>query len=206
MRPNHLVSALCACLLAVACAHPAYGPDSDQRLETAISERASSEGADVAGLKCSDLKPKLEDARNADQPESERLQTMTTVFTTAKERALKLDDAVTRNPDLLYGASGEAIKSNLEECRAFFADVRSDFDHFIRDVCDLPILKDVQTNRDVARLDLSILRDAITVLDPDDKDILIGRVENAERKTGSTKPAKGSSVDNGGGGKPGKKK
>jgi hypothetical protein len=183
-----------AALLVASCAHPAYGPSSDQRLESSTGEAGSSEGSDAASTKCSDLKPKFDQARDSEKPESERMQVETDVYTNAKERAAKLEDAVNKNPDLLYSAAAEAIKGNLDECRSFYADVRSDFDRFIRDVCDLPVIKEVQGNKDVARIDLGILRSAIAALDPDDKDVLNNKVDAAERKVGgpstTAKPGK----------------
>ena len=175
--------ALCAATL-LGCAHEAYGPSSDQRLESSLSEGASSEGSDVSSVKCSDLKDKFMQSRDSEVPEGERMQKMTEVFTASKDRWQKLDDAVSKNPDLLYSSSADSIKANLDECRSFFAEVRSDFDRFIRDVCDLPVIKDVASSKDVARIDLGVLRNAIVALDPDDKDVLIGRVESAEKRTG----------------------
>ena len=185
---RNLVVSLCASLLAVGCAHPAYGPSSDARLEAATSSSTSSEGADVAGLKCSDLKGKFAVSRDSEVPEGERLTKMTEVFVAAKERSTKLDDAVARNPDLLYSADAQTIKANMDECRSFYADVRSDFDRFLRDLCDLPVIKDVASSRDVARVELGVLRTAITALDSDDKDVLMNKVDAAERKTGGAKP------------------
>lgn len=183
-----LSAALCAGLF-FGCAHSAYGPTSDQRLENSLSEGASTEGADATAIKCADLKKKFDESRDADVPEGDRMHKMTDVFTNAKERSTKLDEAVSKNPDLLFGGNADVIKANLDECRSFYAEVRSDFDRFIRDVCDLPVIKDVASNKDVARLDLGVLRGAIVALDPDDKDVLIGKVETAEKKTGYTKAA-----------------
>ncbi|HEY3448339.1 MAG TPA: hypothetical protein VGK67_18425 [Myxococcales bacterium] len=166
------------------CSHAAYGPSSDQRLESSLSEGASSEGSDVSSVKCSDLKDKFMQSRDSEVPESERMQKMTEVFLASRDRWQKLDDAVSKNPDLLYSSNADSIKANLDECRSFFAEVRSDFDRFIRDVSDLPVIKDVASSKDVARIDLGVLRGAIVALDPDDKDQLIGRVEVAEKKTG----------------------
>jgi len=181
--PFLVAVALCGIAL-VGCSHAAYGPSSDQRLESSLSEGISTEGADVANLKCSDLKDKFFQSRDSEVPEGERMQKRTDVFKGSKERWQKLDDAVSKNPDLLYSPSADSIKSNLDECRSFYAEVRSDFDRFIRDVCDLPVIKDVASSKDVARIDLGVLRSAIVALDPDDKDVLIGRVESAEKRTG----------------------
>jgi hypothetical protein len=184
-----LAAALSACLALLGCAHPAYGPSSDARLETATGEGASGEGgADAASLKCTDLKAKFDDARNTEKPESERMQGMNEVFTAAKERHTRLEEAVSKNPDLLYSSNADQIKQNRDECNSFFADVRSDFDRFIRDVTDLPVIKDVQAKEDVARIDLTVLRNAITSLDSDDKDVLLGKVDAAEKKVGRSSP------------------
>ncbi|MGC4113317.1 MAG: hypothetical protein QM765_01295 [Myxococcales bacterium] len=143
----------------------------------------------MASIKCSDLKDKFMQSRDSEVPESERMQKMSEVFTAAKDRWQKLDEAVSKNPDLLYSSSADSIKASLDECRSFYAEVRSDFDRFVREVCDLPVIKDVSNSKDVARIDLGVLRNGIVALDPDDKDVLIGRVEVAEKKTGYTKAA-----------------
>jgi hypothetical protein len=190
MHPMRLTAFVAVALSG--CAHPAYGPSSDQRLESATSEKGSAEGAEVKDVRCNDLAQKLKDSRNEDKPEAERLQGLIDIFTNAKERFGKLDDAVAKNPDLVYSADGESIKANLDECRAFFADARSDLDRYIREVCDLPVIQELQGGKtvNVARIDFGLLRGAITTLDPDDKDVLMGKIDAAEKKVGSAKKSK----------------
>jgi len=169
----------------VGCAtHAAYGPSSDERLEAALSSGHSREGADVAGISCSELGRRLREAKSDDRPEGDRLQALMEIHRIAQERVNRLDAAVVRNPDLVYSADGDAIKNNLEGCRSFYADVRSDFDRYVREIVDLPVIQEVRGREtvNVARLDLGLLRKAINALDPDDRDVLLGRVDGAEKK------------------------
>lgn len=188
MRLILLSPAVCACA-ALACAHPAYGPSGDVRLETAVSDGDNLDGAKATEFRCAELKPKYDEAKNPDRAEGERMQALMDVYVATKERSSQIEDAIARNPDLLYSRAAEVIKVNVDECRSFLADVRGDFDRFVRDVTDLPVIKEIQGNKDVARIDLAVVRDAIAALDPEDKDVLMKRVEAAEKKVESAKPA-----------------
>jgi hypothetical protein len=192
MRPTRFAVAVLSSLLGVACAHSAYGPSSDQRLEDSTTAKRSTEGADVASVKCTDLVPRLREAKSEEKPEGERLSVLIELFNSAKDRHTKLDEAVSRNPDLIYLAGGENTKANRDECRVFFADVRSDLDRFVREISDMPVIQEVQGNRTVgvARLDYALVRTALEALAPDDKDVLTARIDSAEKRVGSARPAK----------------
>lgn len=181
-------AALLAALAAASCAHSAYGPSSDQRLEDATSSKMSTEGADVATIRCADLIPRAQESKSEEKPEADRLNIKAEVFTAARERHTKLDDAVTRNPDLIYSPNGDTIKANRDECQSFFADARSDLDRFVREVCEPLLIQDI-SGKTVARLDFSVIRNALEALGPEDKDVLLAKVEAAERKVGAAKPA-----------------
>ncbi len=192
MRPTRFAAAALSSLLGASCAHSAYGPSSDQRLEDSTTAKRSTEGADVASVKCSDLIPRLREAKSEEKPEGERLSIMTELFASAKDRQSKLEQAISRNPDLIYLSDGENIKANRDECQTFFADVRSDLDRFVREISEMPVIQEVQGSRtvSVARIDYSLVRTALEALAPDDKDALTARIDNAEKKVGTAKPAK----------------
>ncbi len=179
-----------AALIANGCVHSAYGRSGDERLEEETSGKTSSEGAaDVGTLRCNDLQTRWRDAKGEDKAEGDRLVALTDIFAAAKERSTKIDDAVAKNPDLLYTADGEAIKAAQDECRSIFADVRSDLDRYVREITDMLVIRDIQGNKtvEVARLDFTLVRNAIAALDPDDKDVLNGKIDNAEKKIGAPK-------------------
>lgn len=160
----------------------AYGPDSDTRLEMATTETASAEGSEAMEIKCDDIGGKL---RSADEkPEGERLKSITETYSEVKSRATKLEDAIARNPDLVFTSTGDQVKSNLDGCRSALADATSNLDRSIRDIAELPVIQEVQGNKTVAvpRLDFAIVRSALDVLNPDDKDQLLGKIDSAEKK------------------------
>jgi hypothetical protein len=182
------LAALLAGLSLISCAHSAYGPSSDQRLEDAISSQPSTEGAEVATVRCADLIGRAQESKSEERPEADRLNIKTEVFTAARERHTKLDDAVTRNPDLIYSAEGETIKANHDECQSLFADARSDLDRFVRELCDPLLIQDI-SGRTVARIDFALIRNALETLGPEDKDMLLAKVDAAEKRISTAKPA-----------------
>lgn len=182
------LAALLAALSLISCAHSAYGPSSDQRLEEATSSEPSTEGADVAAIRCVDLIGLAQGSKSDETPEADRLNTKTEVFTAARERHTKLDDAIRRNPDLIYSADGATIKANRDECQSLFADARSDLDRFVRELCDPLLIQDI-SGRTVARIDFLLIRNALEALGPEDKDMLLAKVDAAEKRIGAAKPA-----------------
>ena len=194
MRSLRIAAFLACCALA-ACktSGGAYGQSGDERLEAAVSEKGSTEGAEEASKEkyCSDLTAKVKDNKSEEKPEPERLKSMSELFVDAKTRALKMEEAVAKNTDLMYSEKADVVKANLEECRSVAADTRSDFDRLVREICELPVIQEVQGQQkvNVPRLDFTLLRAAITTLDPDDKDTLFNKVDLAEKKTGGKKAA-----------------
>ena len=191
MRPILKLALLPACAAFVGCAtHSAYGLDSDDRLEATFSEKASGQGSDATAIKCDELARKFKASRIEERTEGEKLKVLVDLFEKSRDNTNNLDEAVSKNPDLLYGPEGDAVKNNLQECRSTFADVRSDFDGYLRDITELPIIQELQGREmvNVARLDLKLLRTAITALDPQDKDALFAKVDAAEKRVGESTP------------------
>jgi hypothetical protein len=182
------LAALLAGLSVISCAHSAYGPSSDQRLEDATSSKLSTEGADVATVRCADLIGRAQESKSEERPEADRLNIKTEVFTAARERHTKLDDAVTRNPDLIYSANGETIKANRDECQSLYADARSDLDRFVRELCEPLLIQDI-SGKTVARIDFAVIRNALEALGPEDKDALLAKIDAAEKRVGAARPA-----------------
>src|SRR2546430_6649379 len=75
----------------------------------------------------------------------------------------------------------------FRSCTAIVADTRNSFERFVREVIELPVLKEFHGGNEVpvARVDFGILRQALDSLNPDDKDSLLTRVDTAEQKVGS---------------------
>lgn len=174
----------------------AYGPDADTRLEMATTEQASAEGSEAAQISCSDIPSTL---RSADEkPEGERLELITATFSDVKSRTNQLENAISRNPDLVFTETGDQVRANLEGCRSALADATSNLDRSIRDIVELPIIQEVHGNRTVAvpRMDFAIVRNALEVLGPEDKDTLLGRLEYAEKKVAAANEADSGNTGN----------
>lgn len=187
-------SALLCCLATVGCATgAAYGPSSDARLDSATSARGESSETDKATLSmadkgCSDVAPKLQAARNDEKPEVDRLKMYSDLYADLKNRVSVLDEGLQKNPDLKYKEGAQKVQDALDQCNQTYADVKNEFERFLREICELPIVQEVRGGAkvNVPRLDFGAVRDAIDVLNPDDKDGLIAKVETAEKKVGIT--------------------
>lgn len=192
---------LCAGLIGVlaACAAGgAYGPSGDARLEAAVVDRGESSDTDTATMQmaekgCGDVQQKTALARNDERPEGDRLKAYSDLFADLKQRVTSLDEGLSRNPDLKYKEGGQKVLQALDSCNQIYADVRNEFDKFVRELCELPIVQEIHGGRkvNVARLDFGSLRDALDVLGPDDKESLLHRVQVAERKVAVSGSGKG---------------
>jgi hypothetical protein len=194
-------------LALVACAHPAYGPDSDSRLEAAVADdkksAQSEEGVarQLSERSCGGDKKKLTDAEQDDKPDADRLKEYIRLYTDLLQRQKEIDKLIRDNPGAEFAGDGKTASQTLEECIALIADTHNSFDKFLREVVEVPISKEFQGTREVsvARVEFSLLRQAIDTLNPDDRENLSAKLDNAEHKLG---PATGA----GGGSGKGKKK
>lgn len=168
---------------------------SDERLdrETAnLAVKESPKAGELEKLNCEDTAEELNKARNVNRPETERLADYIALYDSLRKRIQTFDEAMTRNPDLQYREGASSIVNAREVCIQQTADVRGEFETYVRELVDVPTVQEIKGGNTVtiARLDFNTLRQAIETLNPDDKDSLLNRVGNAEKKvSASTEPA-----------------
>jgi hypothetical protein len=177
---------------------------SDERLDRETSNLAvkeSPKAGELEKLNCENTAEELNKARNVNRPETERLADYITLYETLRQRIQTFDEAMSRNPDLQYREGASTIVNAREACIQQTADVRGEFETYIRELVDVPTVQEIKGGNTVtiARLDFNTLRQAIETLNPDDKDTLLNRVGNAEKKVSAADPA--AETGNTGGGK-----
>ena len=168
---------------------------SEERLEreTQSKDPKSAATADqLSKIKCNDVNETLQKARNENRPEGDRLQTYIELFESLLQRRTKFEDAMSRNPDLAYQEGSQALVAAREECVQQSADVRVEFERYVREIIDVPTVQEIRGGSTVvvARLDFAVLRQAIETLNADDRDSLLNRVSNAEKKVEVKDPKK----------------
>jgi len=169
---------------AAACTHEVT---SDERLERETKQSNMKEAitaSDLQKLRCDDVNQDLAKARNENRPETDRVGSYMDLFESLKGRTAKFDEAMTRNPDLAYQEGSQELVSAREQCIQQTADVKFEFERYIRELVEVPTVQEIKggTTVTVARLDFGTLKSAIESLNPDDRDQLLNRVSNAEKK------------------------
>jgi hypothetical protein len=144
---------------------------------------------ELVRIRCTDVETELAKARNVDRPETERVQSYGELYTALKQKTQVLQDALQRNPDLSYQADAEKIRATRDSCVQQTADVRVEFERYVRELVDVPIVQEVRGGRtvSVARLDFGALRRAVLVLDPEDRESMLQRVGLAEKRIEASK-------------------
>lgn len=186
---------------------------SDERLERETQNLAVKDtpgAAELQKLTCDDTTEPLNKARNVNRPETDRLVDYIELYSSLRKRTATFEEAMNRNPDLSYREGSQHIVNAKDTCVQQTADVRVEFETYIRELVDVPTVQEIKGGNTVtiARLDFNTLRQAIETLEPDDKDALLTRVANAEKKVApasapaSEEPA--STGSSGGGRKRGK--
>ncbi len=170
--------------LMAGCSHEV---SSDERLERETSRKDLREAitaSDLQKLKCDDVNQELAKARNENRPETDRVGSYMDLFESLKGRTAKFDEAMTRNPDLAYQEGSQELVTAREQCIQQTADVKLEFERYVRELVEVPTVQEIKggTTVTVARLDFSTLKSAIESLNPDDRDQLLNRVSNAEKK------------------------
>jgi hypothetical protein len=160
---------------------------SDERLDRATKGtdiKAALGAADLEKIKCDDTAAELAKARNENKPETERVTNYIDLYESLRGRSAKFDEAMTRNPDLAYQEGSQQLVAAKEQCIQQSADVRVEFERYVRELVDVPTVQEIKggTTVTVARLDFGTLKQAIESLAPDDKESLLNKVSNAEKK------------------------
>jgi hypothetical protein len=177
-------------MLSVGCSHPAFGPSGDERLSQAVKEGASTAptavtNEDIEKQRCGDYRKKLEKAHREDASEEERLDAYMAVFKELKEKNEYLEKALSSNPDLQFQNEGTAPKFR-DECVAALADVRTEYYAFLSEISEVLVVTDVK-GKAAPRLDFKKYREAVTILDPDDRDSFFSKIDSADRKIKAAK-------------------
>jgi hypothetical protein len=168
---------------------------SDERLDRETGNLAvkdTPKAGELEKLSCENTADDLAKARNVNRPETDRLMDYINLYESLKKRTQTFEEAMARNPDLQYREGANVIVNSKEVCIQQTADVRVEFETYVRELVDVPTVQEIKGGNTVtiARLDFNTLRQAIETLSPDDKDTLLNRVANAEKKVSSaTAPA-----------------
>ncbi len=187
---------LAAALTAAFCASCAHEISSEERLERETSHIKPEEAlsrAELLKLKCDDTADGLAKARADNRPETDRVQAYMELFSSLTSRTQKIESAMSRNPDLAFKEGSQDLVSLKENCVAQSSDVRLEFDRYVRDLVEVPTVQEIKggSTVTVARLDLSVLKQAVELLNADDRDSLLSRLALAEKRIDVPGAAKG---------------
>lgn len=191
MRRHPIRSTLVAASLSLgACAHPAYGPSSDDRLAAEVHDSAES-AAPVGGDKvrsCDDLNEPLERARNGERPEAERLRSYMQLYRQLLDRTAANQKLFRRHPELAYGggkgaAESSAVRAASDHCQQLEADARSEFELLVRELFEPLVITDLASGHKsrVPRVSFILLKSAVQELAPPDQEGLIEKIGLAEK-------------------------
>jgi hypothetical protein len=184
------VRAALAAFLAVAASACVKEISSDERLDRATQgagSRSPIDEAAVAKVSCKDAPGWLAKARSEARGEADKLAAYLELYEGLKKRTAFIEEALRRNPDLAYQTGSEDISQRRDICVQQSGDVRMEFERYIRDLVAIPTVQELRKGNTVAvaRVDFAQLRKAIDSLDPEDKELLVSRVSNAERRLDS---------------------
>jgi hypothetical protein len=145
----------------------------------------------LAKVSCDDARGVLDTARDVNRPETERVMSYIELYNSLLKRTATFEDAMTRNPDLSYTQGSEELVAAKDTCVQQTADVKVEFETYVRELVDVPTVQEVKGGNTitVARLDFNTLRQAIDTLNLEDKEQLMARVLNAEKRVASARSA-----------------
>jgi hypothetical protein len=142
-------------------------------------------------VSCEDARGTLDTARDVNRPETERVMSYIDLYSSLTKRTAMFEDAMTRNPDLSYTQGSEELVAAKDTCIQQTADVKVEFETYVRELVDVPTVQEVKGGNTITvpRLDFNTLRQAIQALDLEDKEQLMSRVLNAEKRVAAARPA-----------------
>ena len=161
---------------------------SEERLERESPSLGSPKGTpdadSLSRVHCDDTGDALNQARNVNIAESDRLMSYIDLYTSLQKRNATFVEAMNRNPDLNYTEGSEKLVAARDACIQQTADVKVEFETYVRELVDVPTVQEIKGGNTitVGRLDFNILRQAIETLAPDDKEQMLGKVLAAEKK------------------------
>ncbi|WP_238539734.1 hypothetical protein [Corallococcus macrosporus] len=160
---------------------------SDERLDREtqnLSAKDTPGAAELEKISCDDANEALTKARNVNRPETDRLVDYIELYSSLRKRTATFEEAMNRNPDLSYREGTQHLVAAKDNCIQQTADVRVEFETYMRELVDVPTVQEIKGGNTVtiARLDFNTLRQAIETLEPDDKEVLLNRVNAAEKR------------------------
>ena len=155
-----------------------------------VGTRSTPDAAALGKVRCDDTGDALNQARNVNRPETERLTDYMGLYARLQQNNATFEEAMTRNPDLNYTEGSQKLVAARDNCIQQAADVRVEFETYVRELVSVPTVQEIKGGNTVvvARLDFDTLRQAIEALNTDDKDALLLRVANAERTVVPSRP------------------
>lgn len=177
-------AAVPAALLLLSCVKEV---SSEERLEREISAGPAGPALspeELSKVSCADVGESLARARANERDETARLVSYMELYAEIRKKVSTLESAMSRDPDLRYQEATKGVVDAHGGCVQQEADVRLEFESFVRELVQVPIVEEVKggTTVSVPRLDFNTLRQAIEALAPDDKDSLLVKVASAEKK------------------------
>jgi hypothetical protein len=202
----HRLSAAAAVFLLSATGCMPKEISSEERLDresATVAVKDTPQAGELEKLTCDNTAEELTKARNVNRPETERLADYITLYDSLRKRIQTFEEAMTRNPDLQYREGAVNIVAAKDTCIQQSSDVRVEFENYMRELVDVPTVQEIKGGNTVtiARLDFNTLRQAIDTLAPDDKEQLLNRVANAEKKVSVAKPDEEPAANPSGGGR-----
>ncbi|QRN92854.1 hypothetical protein JRI60_26965 [Archangium violaceum] len=166
---------------------------SEERLDRETQLKQMSDTPDAAELgkvHCDDTGEALNQARNVNLPETDRVLRYSELFSSLLKRNATFEEALARNPDLHYMEGSEKLVAARENCIQQTADVKVEFETYVRELVNVPTVQEIKGGNTVtvARLDFATLRQAIETLNLDDKEQLLSRVSSAEKRVVPSNP------------------
>lgn len=179
----------CALALAPGCYREITSEERLDRETRSVPLAETPGAAELEKIDCAEAQALLVKARNVNRPETDRVQDYIALYADLQEKRKTFETAMARNPDLQYQEGSQRFADAKEVCIQQEADVRVEFERYVRDLVDLPTVQELKGGNTVVvpRLDYDTLRQAINALSPEDKELLLSRVEIAEKKV-RTKP------------------
>ncbi len=175
---------LVAVSLAAGCAHEVSSEDRLDRETNNVPLKQAPGAAELTKINCADSAVDLAKARDVNRNETDRVMGYLEVYEGLKKKTSTIQEAMTRNPDLAYREGAQEFVNARDVCVQQTADVRLEFEQYVRDLVEVPTVQEIKGGNTVtvARLDFNTLRQAIESLSPDDKEALVSRVNNAEKR------------------------
>jgi hypothetical protein len=181
---NRSIAATAVLLVSMGCVKEISSDERLDRESSGTDVREAITASDLKAVKCDDLANELKKARDENRNETDRVQDYSDLYKSLVERSAKFEEAMTRNPDLAYKEGSQEIVAAKDTCVKQTADVKVEFESYVRELVSMPTVSDVKSGTPVtvARLDFTTLRSAIEILAPDDREALLTRIGNAEKK------------------------